>query len=164
MDSYPNKDARILIPGCGNAYEAAYLLEQGFTDLTLIDIAPKAIEQVRKQFKDEPNIEIILGDFFEHEGKYDLMLEQTFFCALEPKLRPDYVKKAHSLLGDKGQIAGVLFGIEFEKQGPPFGGSTEEYKEVFEPYFRLDRMEPCYNSIAPRNGTELFIKLERKNG
>ncbi len=164
MDSYPNKDARILIPGCGNAYEAAYLLEQGFTDLTLIDIAPKAIEQVRKRFKDEPNIEIILGDFFEHEGKYDLMLEQTFFCALEPKLRPDYVKKAHSLLGDKGQIAGVLFGIEFEKQGPPFGGSAEEYKELFEPYFRLDRMEPCYNSIAPRNGSELFIKLERKNG
>jgi len=57
-----------------------------------------------------------------------------------------------------------LFGIEFEKQGPPFGGSAEEYKELFEPYFRLDRMEPCYNSIAPRNGSELFIKLERKNG
>ena len=31
IDSLPNKDARILIPGCGNAYEAQYLLDQGFT-------------------------------------------------------------------------------------------------------------------------------------
>jgi len=63
MDEYPNKDARILIPGCGNAHEAAYLLENGFTNLTVIDIAPMAVDQLKDKFKDKPEISVILGDF-----------------------------------------------------------------------------------------------------
>jgi hypothetical protein len=40
IDTLKNKDIAILIPGCGNTYEAAYLLlEQGFTNVTVIDIA-----------------------------------------------------------------------------------------------------------------------------
>lgn len=164
MDSYLDKDAKILIPGCGNAHEAAYLLDQGFKNLTLIDIAPLAIENVRKRFKENPHIEIILGDFFEHVGQYDLMLEQTFFCALEPKLRTQYANKASSLLNKNGRIVGVLFGKEFEKEGPPFGGSKEEYVSIFEMAFEIERMDLCYNSIQARKGTELFINLRRKNG
>lgn len=164
MNEYPNKDARILIPGCGNAHEAAYLLENGFTNLTVIDIAPMAVDQLKDKFKDKPEISVILGDFFDHQGEYDLMLEQTFFCALEPKLRSEYVKKSNSLLAEGGEIVGVLFGVEFEKSGPPFGGTKEEYRPLFTPYFEIEKMEPCYNSIGPRMGTELFIKLERKNG
>jgi SAM-dependent methyltransferase len=64
MEKYPNKDARILIPGCGNAYEAAYLLENGFMNLTLIDIAPIAIQNVKEKFKNNPQINIVHGDFF----------------------------------------------------------------------------------------------------
>ena len=30
----------VLIPGCGNGYEALYLLENGFSNLTTLDIAP----------------------------------------------------------------------------------------------------------------------------
>ncbi len=164
MDSYLDKDAKILIPGCGNAHEAAYLLEQGFKKVTLIDIAPLAIENVRKRFKENPHIEIILGDFFEHVGQYDLMLEQTFFCALEPKLRTKYANKASSLLNKNGRIVGVLFGKEFEKEGPPFGGSKEEYVSIFEKAFEIERMDLCYNSIPARKGTELFINLRRRNG
>jgi hypothetical protein len=39
IDTLKDKDIAILIPGCGNTYEAAYLLEQGFTNVTVIDIA-----------------------------------------------------------------------------------------------------------------------------
>ena len=163
MEKYPNKDARILIPGCGNAYEAAYLLENGFTNLTLIDIAPIAIQNVKEKFKNYPQINIVHGDFFEHKGEYDLLIEQTFFCALEPKLRSDYVRQASSLLADGGEIMGLLFGKEFENQGPPFGGSIDGYKLLFDKLFVIEVMEPCYNSIAPREGSELFIKLRRIN-
>ena len=163
MEKYPNKDARILIPGCGNAYEAAYLLENGFTNLTLIDIAPIAIQNVKEKFKNNPQINIVHGDFFEHKGEYDLLIEQTFFCALEPKLRSEYVKQASSLLADGGEIMGLLFGKEFENQGPPFGGSIDEYNLLFDKLFVIEIMEPCYNSIAPREGSELFIKLRKIN-
>ncbi|WP_315822136.1 hypothetical protein [Paraflavitalea speifideaquila] len=40
IDQLIHKDLAILIPGCGNSYEAEYLLQQGFTHITLIDIAP----------------------------------------------------------------------------------------------------------------------------
>jgi SAM-dependent methyltransferase len=163
MEKYPNKDARILIPGCGNAYEAAYLLENGFMNLTLIDIAPIAIQNVKEKFKNNPQINIVHGDFFEHKGEYDLLIEQTFFCALEPKLRSDYVSQASSLLADGGEIMGLLFGKEFENQGPPFGGSIDEYNLLFDKLFVIEIMEPCNNSIAPREGSELFIKLRKIN-
>ena len=98
IDQLTNKDLRILIPGCGNTYEAAYLLQQGFTNVTVIDIAPILVAQLKEKFAFNPNIKIFFGNFFEHTGEYDLILEQTFFCALNPSLRKDYVAKMHEHL------------------------------------------------------------------
>lgn len=159
---FSNRDAAILIPGCGNAYEAEYLLKNGFTDITLIDIAPKAVEQLRQKFADSPHISIICEDFFEHQGQYDIIVEQTFFCAISPELRDLYVTKTYGLLKDGGFITGVLFNKDFGFPFPPFGGSREEYQERFSPYYDIRIMEDCYNSIPPRAHTELFIYLKKK--
>lgn len=159
MDKVEDKNISILIPGCGNAYEAEYLLKNGFQDITLIDIAPKAVEILQSKFRNDPQIKILLGDFFEHKGEYDLMLEQTFFCAIPPLMRKDYAKKAAELLQPKGKIVGVMFDTTFKKQGPPFGGCSCEYKPIFEPYFEIKKMEECYNSIPPRKGSEVFVEL-----
>ena len=162
MSAYLNKHAAILIPGCGNAYEAAWLAEQGFTNITVIDIAPKAIERLKEKFKDVPAIQVLCEDFFQHEGRYDIMIEQTFFCAIPPARRKDYVQKAASLLQPEGKIIGLLFNKNFEQAGPPFGGCACEYKPLFDPYFEIKKMEDCHNSIPPRAGTELFIHLSKK--
>jgi hypothetical protein len=58
---------------------------------------------------------------------------------------------------------GLLFGKEFESEGPPFGGSINDYRLLFDKLFVIEIMESCYNSIAPREGSELFIKLRRIN-
>lgn len=157
IDQLSNKDLRILIPGCGNAYEAEYLSEQGFSNITLIDISPSLVQQLRNKFEGRQEINVIEGDFFEHQGEYDLILEQTFMCALDPKMREDYVKKMHSLLSQNGKLAGLLFGVHFEKAGPPFGGSIEEYETLFGQHFKIKTMEKAYNSVKPREGNELFI-------
>lgn len=162
MDKYPNKDARILIPGCGNAHEAEYLMANGFTNVTLLDVAPKAVEKLRKKYEQTLEIEIINKDFFKHDGKYDLIIEQTFFCAIEPSFRTEYAQKAHELLESSGLLMGVLFSKPFEKAGPPFGGTLEEYEQIFAPHFEIEKMEECYNSISPRLGSELFIILKKK--
>lgn len=161
MRQYPDKAAAILIPGCGNAYEAKALADMGFTNITLIDIAPALVASLQEQLKAERGIRIICGDFFEHEGLYDLVLEQTFFCALDPQLRSRYAAHMTSLLKPRGKLAGVLFNCEFEKEGPPFGGTEQEYRALFSPFFDIKKMEPCYNSIAPRMGAELFIRLQQ---
>ncbi|MFE3869069.1 methyltransferase domain-containing protein [Flavobacterium sp. LS2P90] len=162
VDTISNKNSSILIPGCGNSYEAEYLLERGFTNITVIDIAPTPVTDLKEKFKNNPNIQIILGDFFEHQGKYDLIIEQTFFCALPPTMRQKYVWKMHQLLADEGKLAGLLFNRTFEVS-PPFGGSKEEYETLFEAAFGFLQMDSCLNSIAPRANSELFFELKKNN-
>jgi SAM-dependent methyltransferase len=161
MMQYTDKSAAILIPGCGNAYEAEWLEKQGFTNITLIDIAPKAAEQLNEKFQYIAAIKVLCEDFFQHKGKYDLLIEQTFFCAIPPIRRKEYVQKAASLLKPNGKIIGVLFDKIFEQPGPPFGGSADEYRSLFDPSFIIHTMDRCYNSIPPRSGSELFIHLRK---
>jgi sulfatase maturation enzyme AslB (radical SAM superfamily) len=68
FDSLPNKNASILIPGCGNAYEAEYLLNQGFSNVTLIDIAPTLVRNLKSKFRGNPSIQVLEGDFFQLNG------------------------------------------------------------------------------------------------
>jgi SAM-dependent methyltransferase len=160
IDQLQNKDIAILIPGCGNSYEAEYLLEKGFSNITLIDIAPSLTKKLEEKFAKEldKRIRIVTGDFFEQQQQYDLILEQTFFCALDPSMREQYVQKMYELLKPGGKLVGVLFGRTFEG-GPPFGGSREEYEPLFSKKFRIEILEACYNSIKPREGAELFMKM-----
>ncbi|MFV8335601.1 methyltransferase [Flavobacterium sp. RSP29] len=162
VDTIADKNCSILIPGCGNSYEAEYLLEQDFTNITVVDIAPTPVAVLKEKFKNNTTIQIILGNFFEHQGKYDLVLEQTFFCALPPTMRQKYVWKMHQLLADKGILVGLLFNRTFES-GPPFGGSKEEYELLFAAAFDFLKMDVSENSIAPRANSELFIELQKNN-
>jgi methyl halide transferase len=162
IDQIEDKSIRILIPGCGNTYEAEYLLSLGFLDITVIDIAPELILSLKKKFEGNKHVSIVEGDFFLHEGSYDLILEQTFFCAIDPSMRKKYAMKMNDLLAPQGKLVGLLFDVEFEKQGPPFGGDSAEYRPIFEPYFTFRHFERATNSFFKRAGTELFICLVKK--
>lgn len=162
LDQYENKHASILIPGCGNAYEAEYLVAKGFADITLVDIAEEAVARLKEKFKANPEVKVLCEDFFQHRGEYDLIIEQTFFCAQLLSRRPEYARKMASLLKKEGKLVGVLFGIQFPTEGPPFGGEKLEYTTLFEPFFQIKTMELCDNSIPPRAGAELFVNLVKK--
>lgn len=162
MAQYHDKNAAILIPGCGNAYEAEFLIGNGFTNITLIDIAPKAVEALKEKFADKTQINVLCEDFFNHQGSYDLIIEQTFFCAIPPARRIEYSKKTASILNGNGKIIGVLFDKQFNQPFPPFGGCPCEYKPVFEPHYFIKTMDECYNSIPSRANSEVFINLIKK--
>ena len=162
VDQLKDTTISVLIPGCGNTYEAEYLLEKGFANITVIDIAPTLVEKLKEKFKNTTAIRIIQGDFFEHKGSYDLILEQTFFCALPPQMRQKYVWKMHQLLSKNGKIAGLLFNRSFEVS-PPFGGSKTEYEQLFSEAFHFKILETSYNSVTPRAQSELFFVFEKKS-
>ncbi|MCS7073932.1 MAG: TPMT family class I SAM-dependent methyltransferase, partial [Bacteroidia bacterium] len=82
LEQITNKDTKILIPGCGNAYEAEWLVNHHFTNVTVLDIAPEVVKRVTNKLKNS-KVRVVLEDFFEHTETYDLILEQTFFCAIE---------------------------------------------------------------------------------
>lgn len=158
-----NKNISILIPGCGNAYEAFFLIENGFTNITLLDIASELVNNLKEKFKAHIPypLKIINQDFFLHEEKYDLIIEQTFFCALPPALRRKYVHKMYDLLHPGGKLAGLLFN-RFFQGGPPFGGNEKEYRELLLEKFTIKLMATANNSIEPRKETELFFIAEKK--
>lgn len=160
IDQLVDKDLRIFIPGCGSGYEAAYLWELGFKNVYILDFSMVPLDKFRKNNPKFPTNQILCGDFFQHEGTYDLILEQTLFCAIDPSVRVAYAQQTANLLKKGGKLVGLLFDREFEV-GPPFGGSQEEYESYFEPYFSSLQFTKCYNSILPRSGSELFIKLQK---
>jgi SAM-dependent methyltransferase len=162
IDTIANKNAKILIPGCGNSYEAEYLLANNFTNITILDISPTLVKNLEEKFKNNSNITILLGDFFEHQGNYDYILEQTFFCALPILFREKYVSKMHKLLSDKGILFGLLFNRKFEKS-PPFGGSLNEYVKLFQNEFVLENLTLAENSVPARENTELCFEFIKKN-
>ena len=157
-----NKDLKILIPGAGNSYEAEYLFNKGFKNVHVLDFAMEPLDNIKERCPGFPEEQLLRRDFFDHKGQYDLIIEQTFFCAIDPKLRTKYAEHIHSLLKPGGKLAGVLFNCEFEKSGPPFGGSKEEYTDYFQPYFHFQTFDLCNNSIKPREGRELFINLVKR--
>ncbi len=161
IDQLSDKKLRILIPGCGNAWEGEYLLKSGFENTWLIDISPQAVAKFLERFPEFPKNQLITGDFFELDEKFDLILEQTFFCALDPSLRRAYAKKMHELIHPGGRLVGLLFDTDWQNGHPPFGGSREEYEALFNPLFEIEKLERAYNSIKPRMGSELFISLLR---
>ena len=161
VDQLTNKGISILIPGCGNAYEAEYLVERGFKNVFIVEISDLAIVSFLKRYPKFPKENIFNLDFFKLDQTFDLIIEQTFFCAIDPAMRPAYAFHAAKLLKPKGKLVGLLFNRDFEG-GPPFGGNKDEYLKTFEPNFKIEIMERAYNSIPPRIGTELFIKLVKK--
>lgn len=162
IDTLQDKNLKILIPGGGNSYEAEYLHNTGFNNVFVIDISKRPLENIKKRVPDFPENHLIHADFFKLEGQYDLILEQTFFCALHPELRTDYANKMHELLTDDGKLVGLLFNISLNDDHPPFGGNEHEYRELFGQKFDVEIMETAYNSIPPRAGNELFIKMKKK--
>ena len=157
FDTLTNKSLEILIPGAGNAYEAEYLFKNGFTNITVVDISSVAIKNFAKRVPNFPSEKLIHADFFDITGNYDLVIEQTFFCAIDPAQRYDYVEKMHQIIRSDGYLVGLLFNIPLNTDKPPFGGDKDEYKELFKDKFTTIKMKTAYNSIPERAGDELFF-------
>ncbi|ADV47529.1 Methyltransferase type 11 [Cellulophaga algicola DSM 14237] len=160
IDQLEDKSIKLLIPGAGNGYEAEYLLKKGFTNVHILDISEIPLQEFKKRNPTFPDTHVHHANFFELEGQFDLIIEQTFFCSFVPTVenRAAYAKQMAALLKEKGKLVGLWFSIpltdDLEKR--PFGGDKTSYLNYLNPYFTSKTFEPCYNSIPPRQGNELF--------
>jgi thiopurine S-methyltransferase len=127
----------------------------------VIDISPEPIHNIKKRLPFFPPEQLITADFFKHQGAYDLIIEQTFLCALDPSLQQAYAPQIHELLKPLGKLVGVLFTEPLHTTTPPFALTKETYTTLFSPYFKIQKLETCYNSIKPRQGRELFMILQK---
>lgn len=166
IDQLEDKSLVLLIPGAGNGYEAEYLWQQGFENVVVIDISEVPLKAFKNRNPDFPDKQLIHGNFFEHQGKYDVILEQTFFCSFVPtdENRSAYAKQMAKLLKPSGKLVGLWFDFpmtdDMEKR--PFGGDKSLYLNYLNPYFETVIFERSYNSIKPRQGKELFGIFTKK--
>jgi hypothetical protein len=153
--------ARVLIPGCGSAYEAVYLTEQGF-DVHAIDFSPAAVEAARSNLAGCGDI-VRLADFFEFDcGKpYDVIYERAFLCALPKKMWSGYTDRCAELLTPNGVIAGFFFFADTPK-GPPFGTSQTELDALMQPQFERIDDRPVADSIEVFSGKERWQVWRRR--
>ena len=83
LDQIENKTLQVLVPGAGSGYEVAYARQLGFKNFHILDFSKEALVRFKALDPGFPGDQIHHQNFFEHQGSYDLILEQTFFCALD---------------------------------------------------------------------------------
>ena len=154
-------ETRILIPGCGSAYEAAYLSDKGF-DVLAIDFSPAAVEIAHKNLGHFGNI-VRLADFFSFNfgQPFDVIYERAFLCALPRKMWGGYSDRCAELLQPNGVIAGFFFFADTPK-GPPFGIGPAELNALLKPHFERIDDQPVADSIDVFAGKERWQVWRRR--
>ena len=160
---------RVLVPGCGRGHEVRALgMQPGITAVGL-DLSTMAVAQAKElaaPLGAGEKINFVEGDFFrlppDLAGSFDWLVEHTCFCAIEPRLRRDYVVAASSALRAGGKIFGIFYLDPGTESGPPFPVSREELSELFEAHFTLKEEWVPRESFAGREGRELVRVMERR--
>ncbi|MDD5296942.1 MAG: methyltransferase domain-containing protein [Rhodocyclaceae bacterium] len=144
---------RVLIPGCGSAWEARWLMERGWR-VTALDFSAAAMEVAREVLGDHGAC-LLHADFFHFDAGegYDILYERAFKCALPRKMWQDYARRCAVLLPPGGLLAGFFF-FRDDPKGPPFGTSPEALRELLSPWFECLEDRPAAESIAVFSGFE----------
>jgi hypothetical protein len=145
---------RVLIPGCGSAYEARAFTEAGH-DVVAIDFSAAAIDAARRVLGELEQI-LVFGDFFEFDfgAPFDLVYERAFFCALPRAHWPRWAGRVAEVLRPGDRLAGFFY-WDNAPGGPPFGLKAGELESLLAPAF--DRIEDA----AVADSIPVFAGRER---
>jgi SAM-dependent methyltransferase len=124
----------VLVPGCGRGAEPLAFAKAGLA-VTALDLAPSAIAFQRQVFeRNGLEAAFVEGDAlaWRPSEPADLVYEQTFLCAISPKLRGLYEQTVHAWLKPGGRLL-ALFMQKAEWGGPPYACPAPEMRTLFSP-------------------------------
>ncbi|KAF0238584.1 MAG: hypothetical protein FD181_956 [Prolixibacteraceae bacterium] len=163
------KTARIIEVGSGDSYLGDFLLEKGYSEITLLDISEKALDTIQKRLSAKAEkITFIVADVtgFSSSETYDLWHDRAVFHFLaEIRDIQKYVKN----VSEKLVSGGYLILGTFSKNGPDMcsGLHVHKYSEaeltgVFEKNFK--KIECFSEEHQTPSGTQqnfLFCVFQR---
>ena len=160
------KPGRMAVLGCGTGHDAMLFAQAGF-EVIGFDFAANAIARATKTAQARKlKIEFLQRNIFELEPEwhhsFDYVLEHTCFCAIDPKLRSQYVKVVEDLLVPSGQLI-ALFYTDTQTDGLPFGTKPEAIVDYFSPYFDIVLFKAAQDSIARSQGKEHLAIFQKRS-
>lgn len=178
---------RVLVPGCGAAYEVAALDDAGFA-VTAIDYAPQAVAAARAVLGEPLSARTLQqADFFADAAwsaaPFDLIYERAFMAALPPSQWPRWAARCAELLRPGGALSG-LFVIDADapraavdaqapraaptpaRRGPPFCTTAAELDALLGAHFARGALQPvpAAESLPVFAGREQWIDWRRGGG
>jgi SAM-dependent methyltransferase len=160
--------ARVLVPGCGSAYEAALLDSAGYRVLS-IDIADAALARARAVLPADVARRVLRkADFFAFAAEpFDAIYERAFLCALPPRMWSAYAARCAELLTPGGRLVGLFFvdpAPPEPRRGPPFAMTRDELDALLAPVFERTEGEPVPpdESIAVFRGRECWMTWRKR--
>lgn len=138
--SKADRGAKALDLGCGTGTHSIYLAKQGLT-VTGIDASETAIRRAREKASQAGvRPELVIHDVthldFLH-GPFQIALDVGCLHGLRPAEKQRYATELARLM----PIGGTLLVWGMEPQSMGIGLTREMMEEVFEPAFKLDRVE-----------------------
>ncbi len=158
--SRAGKPMRTLIPGCGSAYELAFLSDAGW-DATAIDFSPAAVALAKSAVRKWAD-RVVEADFFAWEPgqPLDMIYERAFLCALPRTMWPELAARYADLLPPGALLAGFFF-FDDAAKGPPFGTSAAQLDGLLSPHFVRIEDAPVDDSIPVFAGKERWQVWQR---
>jgi methyl halide transferase len=155
---------KAIVPGCGAGHEVLFLAKKGF-NVTAVDYSHGAIKLIKSAFeKNKFSGEVLQQDFFELDCKYNesfgLMLEHTFFCAINPNMRQLYIETAKRILKPGGYLVGLFYETN-EDGGPPFNTHKEDIEKYFSSSFNIESLTKTTHSAEQRLEKEWLAVLKK---
>jgi thiopurine S-methyltransferase len=157
-----SRPPRVLIPGCGSAWDAAFLDQCGW-DVSALDFSSAALEVARTTLGSGWRGQLHCADFFRFSASvpFDVIYERAFLCALPRQRWPDYPYSIARLLPAGGLLAGYFYFSE-EPKGPPFGILRQGLEELLAAHFILREDCPVDDSLPVFAGKERWQVWEKR--
>ncbi len=160
------KGEKVCVIGAGNGHDAIAFAKAGYK-VTAVDFAPTPARYLAdKAAAAKLPLTVLPIDMFQLPTKrpehFDLVLEYTTFCSIDPHRRDIYVATVASILKPEGRLLALFFPMEQAADvGPPFGLSRVEIRERFERYFHIVSEEWPEDSVPTRRLRELIVLMEK---
>ena len=162
------KAGKIIILGCGRGYDAITFAKFGF-EVTAVDFAPSAVRYLKSLCnKRNVKVNIIQNDIFllgkSLNNYFDYVIEQTCYCAIDPKRREEYERLIYRILKPGGHLIGLWYPIDkhFKSGGPPWGVSISNLKDIFKKRWKITEESFSELSVKKRKTREKLIIFEKR--